>query len=265
MNLHSYLLKNGDWCEATELPMSDRGFRLGMALFETIRIHNSKAHLIQDHLLILRQSAAELGFPAFASENLQSALGKLTLPHQGVLRLFITAGPGSISDPIEAPQIIAYVEERETRTSTSLKLVSSAEPLADPFPSTKSVAYWHRAQTLAKAKALGADNVLVFNQAAALVGAATANVFLVLDGQLCTPRVEDGARPGVVRAWVMERRPVKVHTLRKQELARASEIFLCNSLIGIAPVGRLESTQFHRFHQAEALQADWEDALKESG
>jgi len=77
-----------------------------------------------------------------------------------------------------------------------------------------------------------------------------------VEGQWVTPPVASGARAGVVREWVMQRRKITERTLSPAELRRARAVFLTNCWAGITPVATLDghplSTGF-----AETLRAEF--------
>ena len=62
-----------------------------------------------------------------------------------------------------------------------------------------------------------------------------ANLFLVVDGDVLTPPVSDGALPGVMRADIMDRLGAATASIRPGDLAEASEAFL-TSATGIRPL-----------------------------
>ena len=113
----------------------------------------------------------------------------------------------------------------------------SCRPL---FGGLKTANYWFNADALAHARRRGLDETLLFNDRAELVSAATANVFLVIGDDLHTPRRSSGARSGVIREWVINRRKVQERRLRRKDVLAADEIFLTNSWIGVHPVATVE-------------------------
>jgi 4-amino-4-deoxychorismate lyase len=80
----------------------------------------------------------------------------------------------------------------------------------------------------------------------AAVCATGANLFAVLDGALVTPDLSTAGVAGVMRRTVMEIAPrcgltVSVRRIACDELARASELMLSSSLIGLWRVRRLDA------------------------
>jgi branched-chain amino acid aminotransferase len=84
-----------------------------------------------------------------------------------------------------------------------------------------------------EAEARGADEALLLNTVGNLAEATSSNLFLVIDDRLVTPPISDGALPGVVREEILEE--AQEQTLEPQDIVKASEAFLTNSL-GIHPL-----------------------------
>ncbi len=72
-----------------------------------------------------------------------------------------------------------------------------------PLSRIKSLAYLDNVLAFRQAQAAGADDALVLNTAGHVASTAMANLFLIQDGELVTPPVADGARPGVMRGLVL--------------------------------------------------------------
>ena len=89
-----------------------------------------------------------------------------------------------------------------------------------------------------------ADDALVCDTAGAVIESVSGNVFLVRDGRLCTPALDQCGVAGVMREVVIEAAAstgidVEETLLRRSDFAYADEVFLCNAIRGIVPVRRL--------------------------
>jgi 4-amino-4-deoxychorismate lyase len=67
------------------------------------------------------------------------------------------------------------------------------------------------------------------------------NLFVIRDGELCTPRLDACGVAGVMRSVLLDLADVLGLSARREsllpaDLRSAQEVFLCNSLIGIWPV-----------------------------
>ena len=221
------------------VPLTDRGFRYGMSVFESLRVRGGEAQFFERHLtrLIAACAARE-----FAVEEAALRAGEETLRHagDGFARIYVTAGDGPPAAPAPAPRIYLFIEAREPPIEDCCELTFHDEPYRAPFGGLKTANYWFNADALATARRRGFDEALLFNDFAELVSACMANVFLVLDGRLATPPRSSGARAGVIREWVIGRRKVEERRLRREHVVAAEEIFLTNSWLGVMPVATLE-------------------------
>lgn len=232
---------NGSTYEACEsLPVTDRGFRYGMALFESIRIRRGRPLFLGEHLELLRAACASRAFP-LPEEALTAVRPLLAQQPDGSARLYVTAGDGAhFSARVSEPRILVLAEPRVDPVRELCSVALIGEAFHPPFGGLKTANYWANVDALQRALAGGRDEALLFNENSELVSASTANVFVVRDGQLSTPATACGARAGVVRAWVMGQAPVRECSLFLDDLTAADEIFLTNSWYGIRPVGQLE-------------------------
>lgn len=101
---------------------------------------------------------------------------------------------------------------------------------------------------LAKTEALksGFDEAIMLNAQGKVSEASGMNIFLVRDGQLITPGVDQDILEGITRDSVMQIArnmdiPVLERPVDRTELLIADEVFLCGTAARIAPVQRIES------------------------
>jgi para-aminobenzoate synthetase/4-amino-4-deoxychorismate lyase len=87
-------------------------------------------------------------------------------------------------------------------------------------------------QAFSKGEQQGLYDVLFFNQYGMLAEASRHNVYLEKDGTLYTPRIEDGALPGVMRDALIsgEQHLVVEKSLTKDDLLGADRVYLSNSV-----------------------------------
>jgi branched-chain amino acid aminotransferase len=104
--------------------------------------------------------------------------------------------------------------------------------------------------SLAKTEAVksGFDEALLLNSRGKVSEASGMNLFLVRDGVLITPGVDQDILEGITRASIMELAqamgiPVLERAVDKTELFVADEVFLSGTAARITPVRRVESTE----------------------
>ncbi len=231
--------------DAARIDPSDRGLTLADGVYETIAVKGGAPLRLPAHLARLGDGAAVTGLKApFRDHDLAAAMADVVEANaisEGVLRLTLTRGPGPRGIlPPAPPQPTLLI------TGTSLDLTPPDKVTAVIATSTRRNE--HSALSRIKttncldailaareASQRKADDALLLNTAGNLAEAAVANLFLVVDGRVVTPPVEDGALPGIMRAVVMKTLGAAERTLGPGDIDKATEAFLTSSL-GIRPL-----------------------------
>jgi 4-amino-4-deoxychorismate lyase len=223
-----------------EVPPSDRGFRYGMSVFESLRVGDGVPEFFRAHKERLRQACQFFGFP-FPEQAVEEVGGLFRgLNGEGFARIYVTAGPGGPAARVEQPGLWVNWEKRERGSGAGLRIGMAGGEFAPVFGGLKTGNYWRNLEVLRQARAAGWDDAVLLGAGGQLVSACVANLFLVEAGRIRTPAVEGGVRSGVLREWVCGEETVEEVRLEERDLWAADEIFLTNSWIGIAPVLELE-------------------------
>jgi len=226
---------------ADSLPLTDRGFRYGMSVFESLRVTRGEAEFFEPHVQRLVQACAEREITV-AENALADAAPLFTAENSsGFARIYVTAGDGSPATSAEDARVFVLLEDRTPPgPDDSWEITLHDESYHAQFGGLKTGNYWFNCDAFAQAKRRGFDETLLFNDRAELVSASMANIFVVRDDQIATPPRTSGARSGVIRDWVIKRRKVAERRLRREDVINADEIFLTNSWIGVMPVATVE-------------------------
>jgi len=239
--MKSWLWNGAAYEPADRLPLSDRGFRYGMAVFESLRVTRGVPDFFEQHLQRLVQACGEREITV--DETAITAAQHLFRSEaaSGFARIYVTAGDGAPSSTADEPRVFALLEDRTPpNPDDAWEITLHDEAYHAPFGGLKTANYWFNCDALAHARRRGFDETLLFNDRAELVSASMANVFLLRDDHLLTPPRSSGARSGVIREWVIKRRKTEERRLRREDVMNADEIFLTNSWIGVMPVATVE-------------------------
>ena len=247
--------------EGAVIPVTDRGFRYGMSVFETLAVRREKILFLREHLAALKAACAAAGFQAGQTEALSALKG---LP-DGMLRIYVTAGDGTVAGPTGEPRTFAFFEpgefprpeDIERGARTAISRVRSVPVLGG----WKTGNYWANLQAFATARERDFDEALVFNIEGAVISASMANVFFVFDGMLRTPAASAGARRGVLRGWVKEMTKVEECLLSSSDLEEADECFLTSSRLGVMPVAEIEGRCLPSRSRGQALAALYRERI----
>jgi branched-subunit amino acid aminotransferase/4-amino-4-deoxychorismate lyase len=225
------------------VPVSDRGFRYGMSLFESLRVTASGPEHLEAHLESLREACESRAFPV--SSGVLGAAGDLLkkqAPRGGgdhFARIYVTAGDGAPTAPVTGCRVLVMSQQRPRPVQSAYRVTVADTVYCPPFAGLKTGNYWVNLEALRRAQTACFEEALLFNENAELVSACVANVFLVHGERIRTPSRECGARPGVIRRQVLRRMAAQECSLFLEDVLTADEIFLTNSWIGVMPVGTL--------------------------
>jgi branched-chain amino acid aminotransferase len=241
---------------AARIDPADRGFLLADGLLATLRAYAGRPFRLFEHLARLRADSARLGIPVPLSDaDLNNAVAALLDANQlgqsdASIRITLTrgAGPRGLLPP-EAPtptlMITAARYAAPEPRPRSAGIASVRRNDRSPTAQIKTLAYLDNILALRESVGRGFDEVLLLNTRGRVAGGSHANLFLVIGGTLCTPPPSEGVRPGITRGLVLDLArdlglPVQEKPLKAAALDSAEEAFLTNSLVEIAPLGRIE-------------------------
>ena len=237
---------NGTICDAAtaRLDPSDRGFTLGDGVFETIAVRRGKAPRLAAHLRRLRQGLTVIGLSlAVDDETLAGWMVAVLIANtmaDAAVRLTVSRGPGVRGIlPPEAPTPTVVIAANPLPAPAEPARVVIARTTRrnehSPLSRIKSLNYLDNILARQEAAARGGDDAFMLNTAGTLACSSVGNVFLLIDGRLVTPRIDDGALPGIARAETIALTRAEERTVTVEMLATAGEAFITNAL-GLRPV-----------------------------
>lgn len=233
---------------------ADRGLAYGDGLFETIRIGQGRAVLAEEHFARLAIGAEVLGLAidlAVLRDRFLTFLA--SCPDECVAKIIVTrgvSGRGYLPDPAATPTVIysahalpdvpaAHAESGVTAGVCTLRLAEQ--------PALAGLKHLNRLEQVLLRREidqLGVDEALVMDTEGWVTEGVFSNVFLVRDGELCTPRIEVAGIRGVLRGAILHaaaragRRVAEGH-YGPDDFLGAEEVFFCNSVNGIWPLRQL--------------------------
>lgn len=258
------------------VPADDRGLGYGDGAFETLRVARGTAPWLARHHARLAETCAALGFAAPDATTLAGEVAHVAAGvERAVVKVIVTRGSGGrgyAPPPAARPRRIVaahpWPEHPAERWSHGIRVRTCRTRLAreSPLPGAKHLG--RLAQVLARAEwddptiAEG----LMLDGAGGVVECTASNLFAVLDGALVTPPIEGAGVAGVARGWILDHAATlggaaQVRRLAPADLARATELFVCNSIVGAWPVRELDG----RTYQVGPRSARIRDALAAEG
>ncbi len=230
----------------------DAGLLYGRGVFETFRARRGTVYRLERHFHRLRTGARVLGIGLpLALEELRLAVRQLVERcglEDARVRLTLTAGPegGRPSFLIQARAVTDYPEELYER-GLSAVMAWARRNETSPLSRIKSLNYLDNLLAREEARRAGAHEALLLNIAGLMADGSASNIFIVREGEILTPRVEDGALPGITREAVLELAPAagipaREAPLTPDDLWVAQEAFLTNAVGGVMPLVSVDGT-----------------------
>ncbi|MDH5546531.1 MAG: branched-chain-amino-acid transaminase [Gammaproteobacteria bacterium] len=254
------------WIESEIVPASeakigvlDHGLLYGDGVFEGIRFYNKKLFYWPAHLRRLRDSAnaicLELPLNDAELETLLLDLIEAYAGDSGYIRLVVTRGIGSLGiSPVSCkrPGLFAIVDQLSMITteqrSQGIRVITASTrrlPLDGLSPQIKSLNYLNHILARIEAQNANAQEAIVLNAQGKVTEGTTDNVFIVRDGVLLTPPVNDGALAGITRQIIMELAAEMQIENREQSMSTydiytADECFLTGTGAELIPVREVD-------------------------
>jgi len=243
---------NGEFLpiEKAMVPIEDRGYQFGDAVYEVVNSYKGKFFGLEEHLDRLERSLRELSYPPVSRDHIKKIMGEI-LSRSGMERasvyLQISRGVAPRSHAfsgVNGVQVIMTVRPvREVSEELRRKGVQvvTAEDIRWGRCDIKTVQLL--ANCLAKQKAVEAGAYdAVFVTAEGVVRESTiSNLFIVKDGVILTHPADHHILNGITRIMTIEccrelDLPLIEKAFTKSEMFVSDEVFLTGTTIEVMPV-----------------------------
>jgi branched-subunit amino acid aminotransferase/4-amino-4-deoxychorismate lyase len=261
-----YLLYNNK-CYPVDEPIfkvTNRSFRYGDGLFETIRLIKGQLHLFDYHIERILNGAEflRLEFPnnwnqAFFKKKVHELLEKNQEFENGKIRLSIFRADGGTYAPksSKANLLIEYEPLNSdsfilNKKGLKMEVFSEMEKTSNPFSNFKSSNALIYVLASMYRKEEGLDDCFIVNSQNRIIEGISSNLFIVKDGSLITPPLSEGCVAGVMRSYLLnllEEKDIecRIAPIQLEDLFQAQEIFLTDSIKGIRWVGSYKVKRYN--------------------
>lgn len=240
------------------LPITDRGLHYGDGVFETIAVLDGAAPWWPRHYERLRASCERLGIPVVDPALVQEDVAALSRDcARAVIKLIVTRGEGGrgYRPPLPAEQVPSRIALRypwpdyPRRCWEDGVAVRVCNTRLSSNPALAGIKHLNRLEhVLARSEWYDPDVAegLMMDSAGNVVEGTQTNLFVARGRRLLTPPVNDCGVAGVMREIILEQVEAwsgvraEESVLRLEHVREADEILLCNAVIGIWPVSRIE-------------------------
>lgn len=260
-----YVNNNGEIlpADAPTIRAGNRGHLYGDGVFESIRIFSGKPVNLDNHIKRMIEGATKLRMRppsyfdiAFFEGKILELLQKSGISEGGKCRISLDRAMGGTYAP-ESNEVEFFIEVYVMDTNSfnlnarglEVDLFTDLKKDKSPIANykTKNGLLYVLAAVAAKEK--GLDDYLISNYGGGILESTSANLFVVSNGVLYTPGLDEGCLAGTMRMQVINlaiNNGIKVYecNILPQNLLVADEIFLTNAIQGVVWVGGYRTKRY---------------------
>lgn len=268
------------WRDA-KLHVLSHALHYGSSVFEGERVYGGTVFKLTEHSARLARSAEVLGFRLPYSVAEIDAATRLLVKEMGFADAYVrpvawrgsemmgvSAQASRIHVAIAVWQWPSYFSPEAKMKGIRLMWAPYRRPAPECAPTEAKAAGLYMICTLSKhqAEAQGYQDALMLDHNGLLAEATGANLFLVIDGKLHTPK-PDSFLDGITRKTVIGLArdlgiAVVERAIRPEELATAQEVFLTGTAAEVTPVGEIGEHRFTPGRISEALVKAYDAAVR---
>ncbi|MEY3399413.1 MAG: hypothetical protein RL220_2007 [Bacteroidota bacterium] len=262
----NYVFARGEYVMENQLVLTrdNRAFRFGDGFFESIRVYHGKPIFFEHHFSRILDSlqAYRIQLPEnFNQETLRNQVKGLIERNQihAGGRLRITFFRKSLGFYAPRTNDLGYIIEGEALPENSFLINVSGKTVdiytdlrkdINKLSMFKSVNAQLYVMSSLWAHDKGYDEALIQNNRGAVIESTSSNIFIVSNGVLYTPALEDGCVAGTMRMNIINlalENKIKVYecTLNPQNLLTADELFLTNAIRGLEWVSAYRTKRYY--------------------
>lgn len=261
----SYVNNNGEVLsnESYVLRSGNRAHLYGDGIFESIRIINGRPINLTNHINRMLEGAKKLKMrvPSFYDQEffegkINELIEKSGITHGGKCRISLDRATGGTYLP-ESNEVEFLIEVLPldnygfvlNKKGKEIDIFTEYKKQNDSIANykTKNGLIYVLAAIAAKEK--GLDDYLITNTTNGIIEATSSNLFVVSNGVLYTPGLEEGCLAGTMRMQVINlalKNGIKVYecNILPQNLLVADEIFLTNAISGLTWVSGYRTKRY---------------------
>ncbi|QJE97705.1 branched-chain-amino-acid transaminase [Luteolibacter luteus] len=252
---------DGELVDESEAKVSvfDHGLLYGDGVFEGIRVYSRRVFRLEEHIRRLFDSARAivLDIPWTQEEVCRYVVETVAANglDNGYIRLVVTRGAGGLGlNPylckrasmfIIAATISLYPKEHYENGLSVITCATRRPAPAALMPQVKSLNYLNNIMAKVEAIQSGALEAIMLNEQGYVAECTGDNIFIIRDGKVHTPQVNDGALDGITRHVIFELAeklgvPIVERQLTRYDIFVADECFLTGTAAEVIPVVELD-------------------------
>ena len=249
--------------ESAIVSASNRGLRFGDGLFETIKSINGQLQFVDEHFARLWKGMQVLQFnirkhftPEILEDEITGLLNKNGHLKISRVRITVFRGDGGLYDAINhTPNYLIQTwqlpDEAGTWNSNGLILgiYNEVKKSCDILSNLKHNNFLPYVMAAFFAKKQKWNDAIILNTEGRLCDTTIANIFLIKDEVIYTPKLTEGCVAGVMRKNIINKLTAANYkvleaALTADDLLAADEVFLTNSIYNIRWVQQIDDKKY---------------------
>jgi 4-amino-4-deoxychorismate lyase len=242
-----------------EISCLDRGLQYGDGLFETIAVDNGELLCWEEHLERLQQGCNKLkiSFPdsSILKDEVSSLINSIS---NGVIKIIVTRGQGgrgyALPDLSETSRLVSLYSwpEYPNENSTNGISVRVCEYRYAKNPVLAGIKHLNRLEQVLARSEWNDDSFaegIVLDQEDNVIEGTMSNIFYLSNNVFYTPDLTECGVNGVIRNKIIALASnlginIEIKKTSLDSLMNADEGFMCNSIIGIWPINKIDGKIF---------------------
>jgi branched-chain amino acid aminotransferase len=240
--------------EAPLLPVSNRAFKYGDGIFETMLVRDGVLQHADLHFQRLHRSLQlmQIGFSIDKKTLAENILALCEQNQHANAKVRLTVyrednGAGYVigSEAIDASEL------KLNDKGWTICIHPFVRKACDAYANIKSVNFLPYVMASAYMQEKNADECLVLNAFGNIADGSRTNIFLIKNYEVITPALHQGCVDGVMRKWVIDELKTNGRIVKQQEvgiemLEEADAVFLTNAVRGIKWVDGYGDIKFRK-------------------
>jgi 4-amino-4-deoxychorismate lyase len=242
---------NGKFIDESEpcIPLTDRGFLFGDAVFTTIKVENGIPFFFEEHVarLFMQCETLRITPPVILLKNVNDLIIKNEAT-VGVWRLkIIITGGNSPKLSLQTRgfgKLLMTLRELSEQFPNEVRLTVYPKSISGPTASLKTLSYLDRLYVAEYAFSRSFDEAVVLSGEGFILETAFSNIFWIEDRDVFVPDPQLDLLMGITirkEIEVFKEKGYTVHFVKAklEDISAKAKVFVCNSIRGVTPVKEL--------------------------
>ncbi len=240
--------------EEAFVPIEDRGYQFGDAVYEYIASHNGKLFFMDDHIARLERSLKELSYPSISMQMIKSGISDLfkasMIKRAGIyIQISRAVAPRNHGFSNQEPVQIIMTAKSLPDTHHHANKGASAITMEDyrwDRCDIKTVQLLPNCLSKQKAVDQGAYDTIFISKENIVREATSSNVFIIKNNKVLTHPLTNKILPGITRKVILEVCMDKKIAFEEsfftlEQLYDADEVFLSGTVTEVLPIITIDS------------------------